>query len=113
MEKIDFVISWVDGNDKEWQKEREKYIVENNNDNSDVRYRNWDNLKYWFRGVEKFAPFVNKIYFITYGHLPEWLNVNNPKLVIVNHKDYIPEKYLPTFNSHTIELILHRIKVLS
>ena len=113
MEKIDFVISWVDGNDKEWQKEREKYIVENNNDNSDVRYRNWDNLKYWFRGVEKFAPFVNKIYFITYGHLPEWLNVNNPKLVIVNHKDYIPEKYLPTFNSHTIELNLHRIKGLS
>ena len=27
-----------------------------------------DNLKYWFRGVEKFAPWVNKIYFITYGH---------------------------------------------
>lgn len=113
MEKIDFVISWVDGNDKEWKKEREKYTVEDNNDNSDVRYRDWDNLKYWFRGVEKFAPFVNKIYFITYGHLPEWLNINNPKLVIVNHKDYIPEKYLPTFNSHTIELNLHRIKGLS
>ena len=31
----------------------------------------------------------------------------------MNHRDYIPEKYLPTFSSHTIELNLHRIKDLS
>ena len=111
-EPIDFVIPWVDGNDEEWQKERNKY-KKVDEEYSKVRYRDWENLKYWFRGVEKYAPWVNKIYFITWGHLPEWLNTDNPKLVIVNHKDYIPEKYLPTFSSHTIELNLHQIKDLS
>ncbi|MDE7390400.1 MAG: Stealth CR1 domain-containing protein [Lachnospiraceae bacterium] len=111
---IDFVIIWVDGNDAEWRKEKARYS-ENTNDFSDceVRYRDWDNLQYWFRGVEKFAPWVNKIHFVTWGHLPPWLDTGNPRLHIVNHKDYIPKEYLPTFSSHTIELNLHRIEGLS
>lgn len=112
--EIDFVIPWVDGSDKDWISEKNKYDRSNINiDNGEDRYRDWDLLKYWFRGVEKFAPWVHKIYFITWGHLPNWLNVNNEKIVIVNHKDYIPEKYLPTFNSHTIELNINKIKGLS
>lgn len=113
-DKIDFVITWVDGNDKKWQEERNRYTQESKNkDNRETRYRNWDNLKYWFRGVEKYASWVNKIHFVTYGHIPEWLNIDNPKLNIVNHKDFIPNEYLPTFNSNTIELNLHRISNLS
>lgn len=114
--KIDFVITWVDGNDEKWQQEKNKYLKNTLNDNKKndtVRYREWDNLKYWFRAVEKFTPWVNKIYFVTYGHIPKWLNVDNPKLIIVNHKDYIPEEYLPTFSSHPIEFNIHRIKDLS
>ena len=114
MEKIDFVIIWVDGNDNEWQKEKAKYKPSDMlNSDTPVRYRDWDNLQYWFRGVEKFTPWVNKIHFVTWGHLPAWLDTSNPKLNIVNHRDYIPEKYLPTFSSHCIELNLHRIKGLS
>ena len=114
MKPIDFVIIWVDGNDPLWQKEKAQYD-ENKITvaNSEVRYRDWDNLQYWFRGVEKFAPWVNKIHFVTWGHIPSWLDTTNPKLNIVNHKDYIPEKYLPTFSSHTIELNLHRIEGLA
>lgn len=111
---IDFVIIWVDGNDPVWRAEKAKYdssVV--TNANSDVRFRDWDNLQYWFRGVEKFAPWVRKIHFVTWGHLPKWLDTSNPKLNIVNHKDYIPPEYLPTFNSHTIELNLHRIEGLA
>ncbi|MFB7138930.1 Stealth CR1 domain-containing protein [Gottfriedia sp. NPDC056225] len=111
-QKIDFVIPWVDGNDILWQKERNNYS-DNPQDFNSARFRDWDLLRYWFRGVEKFTPWVNKIYFISWGHLPEWLNTNNPKLVVVNHKDYIPSEYLPTFSSHTIELNIHRIKNLS
>jgi len=112
-EKIDFVIIWVDGNDPKWQKEKEKYSPNKNTDSRNIRYRDWENLKYWFRGVEKFAPWVNKIYFVTCGHYPEWLNKDNPKLVCVKHSDYMPKEYLPTFSSHPIELNLHRIKGLS
>lgn len=109
--KIDFVIIWVDGNDIEWKRERALYDIDvrKDADNGEHRYRDWDNLQYWFRGVEKYCAWVNKIHFVTWGHLPKWLNIRHPKLNIVNHKDYIPEKYLPTFSSHTIELNLHRI----
>ena len=43
------------------------------------------------------------------GASASWLNKEHPKLNIVNHKDFIPEKYLPTFNSHAIEWNMHRI----
>lgn len=112
---VDFVIIWVDGNDPEWRKEKSKYqsVLTKEEDDSEHRYRDWNNLQYWFRGVEKFCPWVRKIHFVTWGHLPDWLNIDNPRLHIVNHKDYIPSKYLPTFSSHTIELNLHRIQGLS
>jgi hypothetical protein len=110
---IDFVIAWVDGNDPTWQDAKNKYIANTVGDNRVNRFRDWDNLQYWFRGVERFAPWFNRIYFITWGHLPYWLNTEHPKLQIVNHKDYIHPIYLPTFNSHTIELNLHRIEQLS
>lgn len=111
--KIDFVILWVDGNDPEWQTEKKKYAPDIQEDGRVERYRDWDNLRYWFRGVERYAPWVNRIYFVTWGHLPQWLNTKNEKLVIVNHKDFIPEEYLPTFNCNPIELNLHRIEGLS
>lgn len=114
MDKIDFVMIWVDGNDPLWQKEKNMYDSSNDKgDSTEVRYRSWDNLQYWFRAVEKFAPWVNKVHFVTWGHLPEWLNTDCPKLNVVNHKDYIPSEYLPTFNANTIELNLHRIEGLS
>jgi len=108
--KIDFVMTWVDGNDPEWQKEKNNFLKQENEINNAARFRDWDLLKYWFRGVEKYTPWVNKIYFVTWGHVPSWLNLKHKKLVVINHKDYIPDKYLPTFNSHTIELNLHNIK---
>lgn len=110
---IDFVVTWVDGNDKAWQLEKSKYMGKSGEDDRPERYRDWGLLKYWFRGVEKYAPWVRKIHFVTWGHLPAWLDTSNPKLNIVNHSDYIPNKYLPTFNSHVIEFHLHRIKGLS
>ena len=113
-EKIDFVLTWVDPNDPDWQREKAKYQGKDVSDKSLLRYyRDWDNLRYWFRSVEKFAPWVNSIYFITCNQVPQWLNTDNPKLKLVNHEDYIPEKYLPTFSSRPILLNFHRIPSLS
>lgn len=111
---IDFVILWVDGNDLEWKKEKSRYqsnkLTENNSVN---RYRDWNLLPYWFRSVEQFAPFVRRIHFVTWGHLPPFLNTENAKLHIVRHDEFISQKYLPTFSSHTIEMNIHRIPDLS
>jgi len=111
---IDIVIPWVDGSDPAWLAEKHKFTGSSMGIEDDAaRYRDWGLLKYWFRGVEEFAPWVRKIHFVTWGHYPDWLNVNHPKLNIVNHRDYIPEEYLPTFSANTIELNLHRIEGLA
>ena len=114
MSGIDFVVLWVDGGDVNWLAEKKKYD-ENMDDPSScaARYRDWNNLQYWFRGVEKFAPWVDRIFFITWGHTPSWLNLQHPKIRVIKHEDFIPKEYLPTFNSNTIELNLHRIPELS
>lgn len=110
---MDFIIAWVDGNDPAWQKDMRKYKNDAFGDTHTARFRNWENLHYWFRGIEKFAPWVDKIHFVTWGHLPKWLNREHPKLNVIQHQDYIPAHYLPTFNSRTIDLNFHRIEDLS
>ena len=107
-DKIDFVMIWVDGDDPEWL-ESYNFYKGADGDKRVARFRDMKLLHYWFRGVEKFTPWVNKVYFVTCGQRPAWLNLEHPKLVCVDHKDYIPEQYLPTFSSHAIEDNLHRI----
>jgi len=113
---VDIVLTWVDDRDPEWQAERAKYMPaeeKGRTDQSAARYRDWDNLKYVFRGIEKYMPWVRKVHFITCGHLPKWLNTECDKLNIVKHSDYIPAEYLPTFSSRVIELWMNRIEGLS
>ncbi len=114
--EIDFIVTWVDMNDPEWQKEFAKYSGKKENTRngvSEARFRDAGFLKYWFRGVEKFAPWVRKIHFVTSGQKPDWLDENNPKINLVKHSDYIPAEFLPTYNSVVIERYLHRIPGLS
>lgn len=107
---IDFVVLWVDGDDLNWKLEKQRYQKDITTENNSInRYRDWGILRYWFRSVEKFAPWVRKVHLVTWGHLPSFLNLDAPKLNIVKHREFIPEKYLPTFSSHTIEMNIHRI----
>lgn len=108
--KIDFVVLWVDGENPRWKRERARFCPQmGDNGNDTNRYRDWGLMRYWFRGVEQFAPWVNRIFFVTDGQVPDWLNLEHPRLRQVSHREYIPEKYLPTFNSNVIELWIHRI----
>ena len=111
---IDIVIIWVDGGDPRWLRQKRKYEKDKNDEsNSLIRYRDWGQLKYVFRGIDKFMPWINKVFFVTCGQTPEWLNVNHEKIVLVNHADFIPETNLPTFSSSAIEMYLNRIPGLS
>lgn len=113
VEEIDFVIPWVDGDDPEWRRSKAQYSGKADYGDDEERFRDWDLLRYWFRGVEKFAPWVRKIHFITCGQKPDWMDLSNPKLHFVNHKDYIPAEWLPTFSANPIELNIHRIEGLA
>lgn len=111
--KIDFVVTWVNDQDPLWLKEKSEYAPQNGDLNQKNRFIDRGFFKYWFRAIEKYAPWVNKVFIVTSGHLPEWLDLNYKKIIHVKHSDYIPKEYLPTFNSNTIELNLHRIDQLS
>lgn len=120
---IDFVIIWVDGSDPAWIRSKNEWKKKESDDDESlevytekgerVRYRASSTLRYWFRSVEAYAPWVHKVYFVTCGQIPDWMNPDAEKLCLVNHSDFIPEKYLPVFSSHPIELNLHRIPGLS
>ena len=113
---IDLVLPWVDSNDPEWREQKKFYESQQaiiKEGNSEIRYQNWDNLQYVFRGIEKFMPWVNRVFFVTCGQKPDWLNEKCEKLVLIDHSDYIPPKYLPTFNSNVIEMNYFRIPELS
>ncbi len=107
---IDIVLPWVDGNDQEWQREKRKFQGISDNENTALnRYRDWGLLPFWFRMIENYTPWVRRVYFVTWGHVPAFLNTENSKLHIVNHNEFIPSEYLPTFSSHAIEMNIHRI----
>ena len=109
---IDFVVMWVDGNDLSWQDKMLSYKG-TKEQRDPTRFRDWDIFKYWFRSVENFAPWVHRVFLITDNQIPSWINDSHSKLKVIDHKDFIPAEFLPTFNSHTIELNIHRIKGLS
>lgn len=119
---IDIVYTWVDGDDLNWKKEKNKFqgkveeLVENTAGRAvaDERFRNRDELLYSLRSVELFAPFVRNIYIVTAGQIPKWLNLSNSKIKIIDHTAIYKNKdHLPTFNSNSIETQLHYIEGLS
>lgn len=104
---IDFVITWVDQSDPKWQRKYKRY--KGIQEDEILRYRDYGTLKYLFRSIEKFAPWVNHIFLITDEQIPEWLNTDCKRLTVVDHKEIIPLKYLPTFNSNVIDFHLKNI----
>ena len=115
MNKIDLVFPYVDCNDPVWQKVYKEERRKNDlpTDISQVRFREWNNLKYLFRSIEKFTPWIGNVYMIVSNkeQVPEWVDTDEVHIVL--HKDIIPEQFLPTFNSCTIEMFLGNIKGLS
>lgn len=104
---IDMVYLWVDGSDPEWQATFTKYYPKASVKNS--RYTSADELKYALRSVERFAPWINRVWLVTNGQVPKWLTKYHPKLTLVTHEQIIDKKYLPTFNSQAIECNIHKI----
>ncbi|MCL3985711.1 stealth family protein [Limosilactobacillus fermentum] len=115
---IDFVVTWVDGSDPIWIRQKNNFSedagTKKRSMNSEKAFREWGTFKYWFRGVEKFAPWVNRIFLVTNGQIPDFLNLAlNEKLRLIKHSDIMQPEELPTFNSNAIEANLNKIPDLS
>ena len=116
---IDIVYTWVDGSDKNWLKKKNEVLIKysdfykTDEVSGKTRFFNRDELKYSLRSVSKFAPWVRKIFIITDNQIPVWLNINNSKIIIVDHREIFKTKHLPCFNSNAIEANIHNIEKLS
>ena len=109
---VDLVYLWVDGNDPVWQAKHNALIgktEESSPINCKGRYANNDELKYSLRSVEMYAPWIRKIFIVTDNQVPEWLDISNTKVKIIDHKDIMPAESLPCFNSALIEHFLYKI----
>ena len=103
---MDAVITYVDGLDPIWQAE---YASAVGGEILAKRYRDWGTLRYLLRGIEKHIPSVENVYLLVSGisQVPAWIDKDQVRVVL--HKEIIPEVFLPTFNSTTIEMFMHRI----
>ncbi len=111
---VDVVYTWVDGNDPEWNADREARIAgmagtaRTREASGRARFISRDELRYSLRSVHLFAPWVRNIYLVTSGQIPDWLSPDDG-VTVVPHAEIMPADALPTFNSHAIETSLHHI----
>ena len=117
----DIVYLWVDGNDPDWRAKRhraaEKLCATTRSamalyGNVEGRFRDNDELRYSLRALEQFFPGHGHVYVVTDGQAPAWLRPSE-RLTLVDHRELIPAKSLPTFDSGNIESYIHRIPGLS
>ncbi|MCI6132101.1 MAG: Stealth CR1 domain-containing protein, partial [Prevotella stercorea] len=112
---IDLVYLWVNGNDPKWIAKRNACIGRPSGGQAHCkgRYADSGELKYSLRSVEKYAPWIRRIFIVTDNQTPEWLNTDNQKVQIVDHKQIMPAECLPCFNSAVIEQFIGNIPGLS
>lgn len=109
---IDLVYLWVNGNDPQWLAKRNACIgktEEKSAVNCDGRYADNDELKYSLRSIDKYAPWIRRIFIVTDNQVPVWLDTSNARVRIVDHKEIMPDVCLPCFNSAVIEHFLYKI----
>lgn len=110
---IDFVFPYVNPADPTWRKQY-KYFKGSEYADCDTRFRDFSLLKYIFRSIDTYAPWITRVVMIVAykSQVPSFLKESN-RLKIVEHKDFIPDTYRPTFNSNTIEMFIPKIQGLS
>lgn len=127
MKKIDAVITWVDGNDPRHRSKRIKFggngdIFKSDDCAGVSRFDNVGEIFWCVASINKFAPWFNKIYIVTDEQNPgldDFLKEHFPHghipVEIIDHKTIFKgyDKYLPTFNSISLETMTWRIPGLS
>lgn len=125
--KIDAVITWVDGNDPVHQAKRAQFLTHKRENTlkdvaGETRFNQVGEIYCCIASILRFAPWINKIYIVTDNQDPhvddyikQYFPDNKIPVEIVDHKVVFEgyEKYLPTFNSLAITSVLWRIPGIS
>lgn len=108
-DKTEILITFVDNSKPNWRLDFNKCTKSPGDAYTRERYRSYDTLLYLFRGIEKWAPWVDRVSLIVYDDLqvPDWINRDNVR--IITHDQFIPDGFRPCFNSCGIESFFARI----
>ncbi|MBQ0144378.1 MAG: Stealth CR1 domain-containing protein [Bacteroidales bacterium] len=115
--KIDVVIPWVDGNDPVLKAKRRLYgdpsALSRSDVGGDTRYADLGEIHWCIRSINKFAPFINRIFIVTDGQDPH-VESAIPVEIVDHHCIFSGrEEFLPVFNSTAIETLIWNIPSLS
>ncbi len=102
---IDVVFTWVDDSDPLWIEKYNYYKARDYNRTPEnfrdpARYKNHNEIFYAIKSVVRHLPWVNKIYLVTDGQCPLWIDKFS-NLEVIDHKEIIDEAYLPTHGKTT------------
>ena len=117
MEKIDAVITWVDGSEPNYQRKLKEYLTDNNTLKRQYFQANEINL--CVASILKYAPFIRKIFIVTDKQRPNLDSIKHlvtlDKVEIIDHEEIFRDNKdcLPTFNIRSIDALLFKIKNLS
>lgn len=114
---IDIVYTWVDNHDSQWKKKFNEFNSINSTPlgkhaTDKARFDNHNEIYYSIKSVLANMPWVRNIFIVTDNQKPDVLFLSE-KIKIIDHKEIIDNKFLPTFNSHVIEAHIHKIVGLS
>ena len=117
MEKIDAVITWVDGSEPNFKLKLEENLK--NKKIINIQYLQANEIHFCVASIIKFAPFIRKIFIVTDNQKPNLNEVGHlvslNKVEIIDHKEIFRDNMdsLPTFNIRSIDALLFKIKNLS
>jgi hypothetical protein len=117
MEKIDAVITWVDGSEPNYQRKLKEHL--SNNDTIKRQYLQANEINLCVASIVKYAPFIRKIFIVTDKQSPNLDSVKHivskEKIEIVDHEEIFRDniEFLPTFNIRSRDALLFKIKDLS
>ena len=89
MEKIDAVITWVDGSEPSYQRKIKEHLT--NNDTIKRQYLQANEINLCVASIVKYAPFIRKIFIVTDKQSPSLDSVKHivskEKIEIVDHEE--------------------------
>ncbi|CAN0475449.1 unnamed protein product, partial [Phaeothamnion confervicola] len=119
--EIDAVITWVDGDDAAHRAKLDHHLKQVGHAPAAAaatRFRSVGEIDYCVASLLRFAPFLRRIFIVTDAQVPPvvarstgWPEALRGKLAVVDHREVFAgfEDSLPTFNSLSIESVLHRV----
>ncbi|MFV2086598.1 hypothetical protein [Micromonospora sp. LOL_021] len=131
---VDLVCCWTDPTDPRWRSRRQRAMARTAGPVPPTRradrhrrrtggagpagyasdeWVGWDGteeLRHLLRSVHLHAPWIRRIFLITADQVPGWLDVDNARLTVVDHRDLLGgHTVLPTFNPYAVESAVHEI----